>query len=82
MATTAMPLRADFPLTIDPFKYRLLEVVGVYGDALRGLITIDVKFLRYKVFVVALEGAVRIRTGEHGEGALRARPSPRQKGRL
>jgi cyanate lyase len=35
MATTAMPLRAEFPLTTDPFKYRLLELVGVYGDALR-----------------------------------------------
>jgi cyanate lyase len=35
MATTAMPLRADFPLTTDPFKYRLMELVGVYGDALR-----------------------------------------------
>src|SRR5947209_14259325 len=32
--TTAMPLRTDFPLTTDPFKYRLLELVGVYGDAL------------------------------------------------
>src|SRR5512145_1837050 len=35
MATTAMPLRTEFPLTTDPFKYRLLELVGVYGDALR-----------------------------------------------
>ena len=35
MVTTAMPLRGDFPLTTDPFKYRLLELVGVYGDALR-----------------------------------------------
>ncbi len=34
-ATTAMPLRNEFPLTTDPFKYRLLELVGVYGDALR-----------------------------------------------
>ncbi len=34
-ATTAMPLRHEFPLTTDPFKYRLLELVGVYGDALR-----------------------------------------------
>src|ERR1700733_794165 len=34
-ATTAMPVRTEFPLTTDPFKYRLLELVGVYGDALR-----------------------------------------------
>jgi cyanate lyase len=35
LVTTAMPLRTDFPLTTDPFKYRLMELVGVYGDALR-----------------------------------------------
>lgn len=35
MVTTVMPLRTDFPLTTDPFKYRLMELVGVYGDALR-----------------------------------------------
>src|SRR5207248_10822369 len=29
MVTTAMPLRTDFPLTTDPFKYRLMELVGV-----------------------------------------------------
>jgi len=33
--TTQMPLRTEFPLTTDPFKYRLMELVGVYGDALR-----------------------------------------------
>ncbi len=33
--TTYMPLRTEFPLTTDPFRYRLLELVGVYGDALR-----------------------------------------------
>ena len=35
MVTTAMPLRTDFPLTTEPFKYRLMELVGVYADALR-----------------------------------------------
>lgn len=29
------PVRADFPNTTDPFKYRLLEIIGVYGDSLR-----------------------------------------------
>ncbi|MBM4124126.1 MAG: cyanase [Nitrospira sp.] len=29
------PVREDFPNTTDPFKYRLLEIIGVYGDALR-----------------------------------------------
>jgi cyanate lyase len=32
---SAFPIRADFPNMTDPFKYRLLEVIGVYGDALR-----------------------------------------------
>jgi cyanate lyase len=36
-AMTAYPVRSEFPLTTDPFKYRLLEIVGVYGDALRTL---------------------------------------------
>ncbi|GMV50283.1 MAG: Cyanate hydratase [Nitrospirae bacterium] len=34
-ALSRFPVRADFPITVDPFKYRLLEVIGVYGDALR-----------------------------------------------
>lgn len=29
------PVRTDLPNMTDPFKYRLLEVIGVYGDALR-----------------------------------------------
>jgi cyanate lyase len=32
---TKFPVRADFPNMTDPFKYRLLEIIGVYGDALR-----------------------------------------------
>ncbi len=29
------PVRTDLPNTTDPFKYRLMEIIGVYGDALR-----------------------------------------------
>jgi cyanate lyase len=29
------PVRTDPPNLTDPFKYRLLEIVGVYGDSLR-----------------------------------------------
>ncbi|MFM7841226.1 MAG: cyanase, partial [Nitrospira sp.] len=29
------PVRTDFPITTDPFKYRLLEIIGVYGDPMR-----------------------------------------------
>src|SRR5213080_1865023 len=31
------PVRTDFPITTDPFKYRLMEIVGVYGDSLRDM---------------------------------------------
>lgn len=34
-ALSRFPVRTDFPNTTDPFKYRLLEIIGVYGDALR-----------------------------------------------
>src|SRR6185369_2750387 len=36
-ALSAYPVRSEFPLTTDPFKYRLLEIIGVYGDALRSM---------------------------------------------
>jgi cyanate lyase len=29
------PVRTDFPNTTDPFKYRLMEIIGVYGDSMR-----------------------------------------------
>ena len=29
------PIRTDLPNMTDPFKYRFLEIVGVYGDSLR-----------------------------------------------
>jgi cyanate lyase len=34
-ALSRFPVRTDFPNTTDPFKYRLMEIIGVYGDALR-----------------------------------------------
>ncbi len=34
-ALSAFPVRADFPNLTDPFKYRLMEVIGVYGDSMR-----------------------------------------------
>jgi len=36
-AVSAFPVRTDFPITTDPFKYRLMEIVGVYGDSLRDM---------------------------------------------
>ena len=32
---TKFPVRMDFPNTTDPFRYRLLEIIGVYGEPLR-----------------------------------------------
>ncbi|SLM48578.1 Cyanate hydratase [Nitrospira japonica] len=29
------PVRTDFPNSSDPFKYRLMEIIGVYGDSMR-----------------------------------------------
>jgi cyanate lyase len=34
---TTFPVRAEFPNMTDPFKYRLLEIIGVYGDAMRDM---------------------------------------------
>jgi cyanate lyase len=34
-ALSKFPVRADYPNTTDPFKYRLLEIIGVYGDSMR-----------------------------------------------
>lgn len=34
-ALSAFPVRTDFPNATDPFKYRLLEIIGVYGDSMR-----------------------------------------------
>ena len=34
-AFAQMPLRKEFPMAADPFKYRLMEMLGVYSDALR-----------------------------------------------
>src|SRR5687767_1322996 len=34
-ALSKFPVRADFPNAADPFKYRLMEIIGVYGDSLR-----------------------------------------------
>jgi cyanate lyase len=36
-AVSAFPVRTEFPITTDPFKYRLMEIVGVYGDSLRDM---------------------------------------------
>ncbi|MDI6895848.1 MAG: hypothetical protein QMC99_00825 [Methanocella conradii] len=34
-AFAQMPLRKEIPMAADPFKYRLMEMIGVYSDALR-----------------------------------------------
>src|SRR5660398_122199 len=34
-AFAQLPIRLEQPMTADPFKYHLMEMVGVYSDALR-----------------------------------------------
>ncbi|HET9962851.1 MAG TPA: cyanase [Nitrospiraceae bacterium] len=34
-ALSSFPVRTDYPITADPFKYRLMEIIGVYGDSMR-----------------------------------------------
>lgn len=59
------PVRADFSNTTDPFKYRLLEIIGVYGDAIRD--TANEMFgdgiMSAIDFTIDMERV----TGEHGE---------------
>ena len=35
LTTSLSKFRTDFPNTTDPFKYRLMEIIGVYGDSMR-----------------------------------------------
>lgn len=62
---SAFPVRGDFPNATDPFKYRLLEIVGVYGDAMRD--TANEMFgdgiMSAIDFTIDMERV----TGEHGE---------------
>ncbi|HKN88633.1 MAG TPA: cyanase [Nitrospiraceae bacterium] len=59
------PVRGEFPNTTDPFKYRLLEIIGVYGDAMRD--TANEMFgdgiMSAIDFTIDMERV----TGEHGE---------------
>ena len=62
---SAFPVRGDFPNATDPFRYRLLEIVGVYGDAMRD--TANEMFgdgiMSAIDFTIDMERV----TGEHGE---------------
>jgi cyanate lyase len=64
-ALSSYPVREDFPNTTDPFKYRLLEVIGVYGDALREMANemFGDGIMSAIDFTIDMEKV----TGEHGE---------------
>jgi len=64
-ALTKFPVRTDFPITTDPFKYRLLEIIGVYGDALREMAneTFGDGIMSAIDFTIDMEKV----KGEHGE---------------
>ena len=74
-AVTAFPVRTDFPITTDPFKYRLMEIVGVYGDSLRDManemfgdgIMSAIDFTLDMEKVTGLQGEARVKITMNGK---------------
>ena len=64
-ALSKFPVRTDLPNATDPFKYRLLEIIGVYGDALREMAneTFGDGIMSAIDFTIDMEKV----TGDHGE---------------
>jgi cyanate lyase len=64
-ALSRFPVRTDLPNATDPFKYRLLEIIGVYGDALREMAneTFGDGIMSAIDFTIDMEKV----TGDHGE---------------
>ncbi|MDQ4067694.1 MAG: cyanate hydratase [Thermoproteota archaeon] len=72
----AYPVRTEFPSTTDPFKYRLLEVIGVYGDAMREVFNelfVDKTGRGGDGIMSAIDFSIKLEriTGSHGEPRLR-----------
>lgn len=62
---TQYPVREDFPNATDPFKYRLLEIIGVYGNSMREMANemFGDGIMSAIDFTIDMERAV----GSHGE---------------
>jgi cyanate lyase len=72
----AYPVRTEFPSTTDPFKYRLLEAIGVYGDAMREVFNelfADKTGRGGDGIMSAIDFSIKLEriTGSHGEPRLR-----------
>jgi cyanate lyase len=75
-ALLVYPVRTEFPSTTDPFKYRLLEAIGVYGDAMREVFNelfADKTGRGGDGIMSAIDFSIKLEriTGSHGEPRLR-----------
>lgn len=75
-ALLAYPVRTEFPSTTDPFRYRLLEAIGVYGDAMREVFNelfADKTGRGGDGIMSAIDFSIKLEriTGSHGEPRLR-----------
>lgn len=70
------PVRTNYPTETDPFKYRILEAIGLYGDAMREVFN---ELFSDEIgrggdgIMSAIDFSIKLEriTGSHGEPRLR-----------
>jgi cyanate lyase len=72
----AYPVRTNYPTETDPFKYRILEAIGLYGDAMREVFNelfADEIGRGGDGIMSAIDFSIKLEkiTGSHGEPRLR-----------
>lgn len=70
------PVRTNYPTETDPFKYRILEAIGLYGDAMREVFNelfADEIGRGGDGIMSAIDFSIKLEkiTGSHGEPRLR-----------
>lgn len=70
------PVRTNYPTVTDPFKYRILEAIGLYGDAMREVFNelfADEIGRGGDGIMSAIDFSIKLEkvTGSHGEPRLR-----------
>ena len=70
------PVRLNYPSETDPFKYRILEAIGLYGDAMREIFNelfADEIGRGGDGIMSAIDFSIKLEkiTGSHGEPRLR-----------
>jgi cyanate lyase len=75
-AFLSYPVRTNYPTETDPFKYRLLEAIGLYGDAMREVFNelfADEVGRGGDGIMSAIDFSIKLEriTGTHGEPRLR-----------